>query len=113
MFKRAVSIFFIACILLCNFGALAQSETIIEDFKENYDLSVFDVVDLCGAAFGEQTGVGIIPGTGITILEYSPGLIKFSIIKAIPNGMLWSGIINIVKLRAKAAITTTVSVIKE
>ena len=79
----------------------AQNLTDLEEliFTITYDPEdISGVVDLCAMTYQKDLGTGLIPGTGITILNKAPGEIKFKVDKAIQPDKSWSGIINIITL---------------
>ncbi len=58
------------------------------------------VSDLSKFTFVKEKGIGTIADTGITVLENSPGMIRFIVDKPIPVDKSWSGILNIITLKA-------------
>ncbi len=80
-----------------------------KSFTLNYDSSVLQPVDLCAFTSAKETISGVIPGTGITIKSVSDGNIVMMIDKSIPDGKKWSGVINIIKFKAKTTEETSVT----
>lgn len=69
-------------------------------FTLTYDPDVLQPVDLCAYTFGSDTQVGVVAATNITIMSVSPGVIEFTYEKTIPNGIQWSGLLNVFKFKA-------------
>lgn len=65
-----------------------------------YDAMVFDIVDLCAFTYEKELTTGAIKQTGITITSFSPGEIIFEVDRDIPQGNKWSGVLDIISLRA-------------
>jgi hypothetical protein len=64
-------------------------------FTIKYDTSQIDgVFDLCGLTYKRDLNIGAVARTNITILQNSPGIIRFIVNRDIPEGKSWSGIIN-------------------
>ena len=76
-------------------------------FTVKYNPADLDVIDLCSMTSLNETAAGTIQGTGITILEYSAGTIRFKIDKQLGAGRNWSGIVNTVKFKSKKATGQT------
>ena len=57
----------------------------------------------------KELTTGIISGTGITIIQNDPGIIKFTIDKDIPSGKSWSGIVNIITFKPSITGQTTLN----
>lgn len=86
-----------------------QSDQLADSYTISYDSSYFDVVTLCCLVSSPVATTGVISGTGITITSVTPGEITFTRDVSIPIGKVWSGAINIVRLRAKKSGTTVIS----
>lgn len=74
-----------------------------------YNKDVLDVTDLCTFSSKIELTKGNIEGTGITIIEYSPGKIVFVVDKSIPPGESWTGVINSIKFKAKVSGGTNIT----
>ncbi len=85
-------------ILKLNNAASLSNLTFIVTYNTN---EIARVSDLCNYTRKEEKELGLIKGTGITIIENSPGIIKFTVNKTIPNGKFWSGIVNILQFESK------------
>ena len=69
-------------------------------FVIEYDPLLLEVDDLCILTWAKETTAGAIPGTGITIVSFTPGEIVFEIDRNIPNDKVFSGLINAIRFRA-------------
>ena len=79
-------------------------------FTVLYNTSEISAVkDLCKMTYKIELATGDIAGTGITIVQNDPGIIKFSVDKVIPEGKSWSGIVNIIVLKAKVSGQVTLT----
>jgi len=67
-----------------------------------YDAALFEVIDLCAITYAKNLTSGQITHTEITITQFSPGVIKFKLDKTVPPGKTWSGVMNMIRLKAKA-----------
>lgn len=85
-------------------GFSGRTYTVIYD---NEDID--EVVDLCAMTPQKELTTGIISGTGITIIQNDPGIIKFTIDKDIPSGKSWSGIVNIITFKPSITGQTTLN----
>lgn len=71
-------------------------------FTVTYNINeVVQAIDLCKFTSHYDKELGLIKETYITIIENSPGIIKFSVNKPIPDGKSWSGIINIIEFESR------------
>jgi hypothetical protein len=77
-----------------------------------YDTAVFSVDDLCAYTRIKETTSGAIAAAGITITQVSAGEIRFTVDKAVPAGMQWSGPLTTICLQAKATTVSNVTVSK-
>ena len=75
-------------------------------FTISYDPNQLQVLDLCGATHELETIVGAINGTNITITQYIPGTIVFTLDNSIPFGKTWSGVANVIKFQANVPTAT-------
>ena len=82
-----------------------------KQFAISYDAAIFEIEDLCAMTYGAATAVGAIQNTDLTVVSISNGTIVMSCSKAIPTGKKWSGVINVLKLKAKASGSGVLSVI--
>ncbi len=78
----------------------------IEDFSEatftvTYNPGEIEVVDLCSKTEAKDLTTGEIEETNITITEYIPGKIRFTIDKALIPGRTWSGIVNEIRYKGR------------
>ena len=71
-----------------------------------YDPVILQLVTAAEQAVGAYTTAGAIPGTGITVTNASPGILKLSFNMDITQGMVWSGVITILKFKALTTGTT-------
>ncbi len=79
-------------------------------FTVLYNTSEISAVkDLCRMTYKTELATGDIAGTGITIVQNDPGIIKFTVDKVIPEGKSWSGIVNIIVLKAKVSGQVTLT----
>lgn len=62
---------------------------------------ISNVTDLCKLTYSKELTAGNITGTGITITQVIPGIIKFTVNKSIGTGKSWSGIVNVIGLIPK------------
>ena len=76
----------------------------------NYDQAALQLADLCAFTKELELKTGAITATGITITQLSPGEIRLTVAKTIPDGKAWSGTINIFRFKALENTTTTVTV---
>ena len=100
------------CTVSCTSGSsinIILSLTNINSFEDRtftllYDTNEISAVkDLCRMTYKNESATGAIAGTGITIIQNDPGIIKFTVDKVIPEGKSWSGIVNIIALKAKVS----------
>jgi len=82
-------------------------------FTVEYDEMVLEVDDLCYLTWPKELTTGVIPGTGVTITDFIPGEITFTVDKTIPNGMAWTGIINAVRFKALDSGATMITIYEE
>ena len=81
-----------------------------KEIKVTYDAAVFEIVDLSAFTKNKETVTGPIAAVGINITRVSPGEIRFLVDKTIPAGKQWSGVVNVLRLRAKATAQSVISV---
>lgn len=74
-----------------------------KSFTLTYNASVLELIDLSAFTKTKETSAGVISGTGITVTNLSEGSIAMTVDKEIPGGKKWSGVINVVLFRIKAA----------
>jgi hypothetical protein len=59
------------------------------------------LLDAAVQVYGGHVTEGHIPGTGITITQASPGVLRLTFGMDIPHGMAWSGTITLLKFSAQ------------
>ena len=74
-----------------------------------YDPDVMQLQDLCAITWERELAVGEISGTGVTVTGFLPGEMTFTVDKNIPDGMIWTGILNTLRLLAVESGTANVS----
>ena len=79
-------------------------------FTLTYDANVFNVEDLCAFTKTKETVAGLISQAGVTIVSVAPGEIIFSVSKQVPQGKMWSGCLNVFRLKAKATAITELGI---
>jgi len=79
------------------------------EFEVQYNANDLDVIDLCAFTKKPELGIGIPDGTTISIVEYSPGIIRFTMNPSIPVDKKWSGISNVIIFRSKINGQTSVN----
>ena len=106
------------CTAICTSGSALNLVLKLKNIKNfngrtitiTYNTSdINSVTDLCKMTYQKELATGAIAGTGITIVQNDPGIIKFTVDKDIPNGMSWSGIVNIIVLKAKVSGQATLT----
>ena len=78
--------------------------------KINYDPAKLQLVNAAEQAGGAYAAAGAIPGTGITVVNVSPGTLVLALEKSIPQGKAWAGVITVLKFKALASGATAISV---
>ena len=97
-----------------KFLITAENESSLpEVFTIQFDPTVFEVVDLCGLISNNQTENGAVNGCDIAILQNTSGNVQFSKNKTITVGKLWSGIINVITLKAKNTQETSLTILMQ
>ncbi|RCX07641.1 alpha-tubulin suppressor-like RCC1 family protein, partial [Anaerobacterium chartisolvens] len=76
-------------------------------FTVTYIADDLDITDLCSMTWAKETAAGAITGTDITIQQYSPGTITFTVNKSIPSGKQWSGIVNAIRFKCRKSTGET------
>ncbi|WP_147273227.1 S8 family serine peptidase [Anaerobacterium chartisolvens] len=76
-------------------------------FTVKYIADDLDITDLCSMTWAKETAAGAITGTDITIQQYLPGTITFTVNKSIPSGKQWSGIVNAIRFKCKKSMGET------
>ena len=79
-----------------------------KSFMITYDSSSLEPIDLCAFTREKETSAGSINGTGITITSVSDGYIVMTVDKNIPDNEQRSGVINVIKFRAKTTGETSI-----
>ncbi|MBN7773731.1 bacterial Ig-like domain-containing protein [Clostridium aminobutyricum] len=93
--------------LLVPFYVMGASHLNDVVFTLQYEAANLEVIDLVSQTKKKEISIGIVNGTGIEILSYTPGEIKFRVNKEIVNGKTWSGNLNIFKFKAKITGNTS------
>jgi len=75
-----------------------------------YAPAELQLINAAEQVYGSYTATGAIPGAGITITNAAPGILELEFSAAIPQGKTWSGVITVLKFKALASGTTTISV---
>ena len=78
--------------------------------KLQYDPYVLELADLCSYTEEAETSAGPILSLGLNVTQAGPGEIRFTVDKPIANGNVWSGVLNVVKLKAISTGSGIVSV---
>jgi len=77
-----------------------------------YDSTKIIPSDLCIFTWNKDVELGLVEGSPITIETYAPGEIKFSVSRNIPEGKVWSGILNAIQFDAILSGETTIIFVK-
>jgi len=77
-----------------------------------YDTTKFTLVDACALTLGKDITTGLVSGTDITIISIntSTGTIVFKSDKVITSGQSFTGVVNIIKLKAIGGGSAWVSI---
>jgi hypothetical protein len=67
-----------------------------------YDSSKLELQDFVAQTKQGKTTPGAAPGTGLTIVSHSGGVLTFTVQKSISSGYKWSGVLTVLKFRAKS-----------
>jgi alpha-tubulin suppressor-like RCC1 family protein len=84
-------------------------------FELTYDNTAFSPVDLCGLSFAKEltSSTAVIAGTGVKITQVTANgtqvTVKFSVNKTIAAQKMWSGSLNVIVLKGKAAKTSKIT----
>jgi hypothetical protein len=80
-------------------------------FKIIYDPLELTLVDFAAQTPELNLAAGIVPNTDLQILAHIPqsGILIFQVNKSIPLYQSWSGMITIIKFKAKITATTSIS----
>jgi hypothetical protein len=70
-------------------------------FKVIYDPAQLDVLDINTATVANELTVGAITGTNMTVTQFIPGVIVFTLNKTVAPGKPWVGVFDAVKFKAK------------
>lgn len=68
-------------------------------FSLTYDPQALTVTDLCALTANKELAVGVVKGTDIEIISFTPGNIVFKVNRQIAQGQKWSGVANVIKYR--------------
>lgn len=77
-----------------------------------YDETVFELVDLCWFTKQKELATGPIAAVGMTVTQLQPGEIHFTVDKTIPPGKIWTGILNLICLRANDTASSTIRLVQ-
>ena len=65
-----------------------------------YDPDILEILDLCSLTLEAELETGAIQGRDITIVSFSDEEIVFTVNKTIPQGKVWSGVLNVFRMVA-------------
>ena len=77
-------------------------------FTLKYNADDLDLIDLASQTKALEAAAGTVTGSSIVILSYTPGEITFRVNKGISEEKTWSGVINVIKFRAKITGETSI-----
>jgi len=77
-------------------------------FTINFSQNELDVVDLCTRTPAKELTTGTISGTGITITQFSPGTITFTVNKTLSTETMSTSNVNVIRFKTKTANPSTV-----
>ncbi len=77
-------------------------------FIVKYDPSKLTLVDFAAQTKEPVTALGIVKGTNLQIISNSNGVIVFKNEQSLPQGSSWSGVLTIIKFRAKETCSTSI-----
>ena len=80
-----------------------------DQYAINYDDTMLEVDNMCAFRYPATTGAGVVTGTDIQIIGVQPGQFIFKKNREDIANMKWSGVLNIVKFKAKATGQTEIS----
>ncbi len=105
--------YFVSCIADKEY-VLALDCANIADFNGltlnfTYNSSEFEIVDLSSFTKTTELAIGLISGTEVEVVEFTPGIIKYKIHKTIPAGGTWTGIVNTIRVKSKHSGTFKLS----
>ena len=69
-------------------------------FTITYDSTVFEIADLCALTNSAELITGS-SALGVTFTSVAPGRVSFTVSKTIPAGKDWSGVLNVIRFKAK------------
>ncbi len=78
-------------------------------FALSYDADDLELLDAYAPTELADTGIGLVPGSNMTVTEIVPGSLKFTLSPDMGTYTYWSGVATVVKFRAKRSITTTIT----
>lgn len=97
---------------ICISGENIESfDTVV--YTINYDSNDLEVVDLIASSYDKETEVGIYEEYGVEFISIELGTIRMKVNKQLAEGYSWSGLINIIKFRAKNNANTIITVVVE
>jgi hypothetical protein len=68
-----------------------------------YDDDSLQITDLCAFTYEKEMTTGLVAGTRITIISFTPGVITFTVDESVPSSKQWSGVLNIFEFKAKTS----------
>jgi hypothetical protein len=75
-----------------------------------YDSNVLQLVEINSFTRNNKISIGKIWGADVTITQISPGQIHFTVGKNIPQGKMWTGVINAFKFKSLKSQASVVSI---
>jgi len=97
-------------VVICTLSNIITSFSGIV-YKITYNPAQVDLVDFAAQTSILNVSVGIVPDTDLEIVSYSAstGILTFKVNKTIASGSMWSGVVTILRFKAKTTGSTTVS----
>ena len=80
------------------------------EIRLNYNAAALELEDLCAFIKDSVITTGLIVEAGVNITHVSPGEIRLTVERVIPPDKLWSGVITVIRLRAKTTDDAIVTV---
>jgi hypothetical protein len=71
-------------------------------YTVTYDASKLKLQDFAAQTKQGKTTPGAVTGTGLTIVSHSNGVLTFTVQKTISSGYKWSGVLTVLKFKAKS-----------
>jgi len=79
-------------------------------FKITYAAAALEIANLCALTWDRELAADKLEGTAITIISFAPGALVLAEDKAIPQGKLWTGVLNVVRFRALQTRNSSITV---